>query len=149
MYLSHKCHAECEEVRGHLWELALSFHCIGPKDRIQIFRLGGKSLYSLTHLIGSPFPSKSAQNGALGLAQGCVESKASGPRFISYLCPSDDFSICFILGPMEYLHIGYGFHGLSVYRTHGTATEEREGDMTSHFTTKSQVCRAEDICSVP
>lgn len=68
--------------------------------------------------------------------------------FISHLCPSDDFSICFMLGPVEYLHICYGFHGLPVYRAHHTTREEREGDIPSHFTTKYQPCPAEDICSI-
>lgn len=42
---------------------------------------------------------------------------------------------------MEYLYIGYRFHGLPIYRTHSTATEEREGEMTSHFTTKYGVLK--------
>lgn len=37
---------------GNIWELVFCSHHVGPRDQIQIGRLGGKRLYGLSHLTG-------------------------------------------------------------------------------------------------
>lgn len=50
-----KCQASSSE-RDNLRELALSFHQVGSRDRIQVVRLGGKHPYPLSHFSAVSLP---------------------------------------------------------------------------------------------
>lgn len=39
-------------TEDNIWELVLSFHHVGPRNQIQVFILGRKSPYFLSHLRG-------------------------------------------------------------------------------------------------
>lgn len=48
----------CVAVRGHLGRVrSTPFHYAGPRDQIEVIRLGGKHIYPLNHLAGPGFTS--------------------------------------------------------------------------------------------
>ena len=42
-------HSESVEVRGHWWEVVLSFHHVGSEDPTLVIKLGTRRLYCLRH----------------------------------------------------------------------------------------------------
>lgn len=49
------CHVKCTIVflqssKGHLWELVLFFHHVGPEAQVQFVKISARKLYPLSHL---------------------------------------------------------------------------------------------------
>lgn len=60
-------------------------------------------------------------------------NQVKGDTSLPYLCPSDDFSICFILRSMEDLHICYRLHGLPIYWTYDTKAKRNNSKLRIQF----------------
>lgn len=57
--------------------------------------------------------------GAAGHSPGCQ----------THLCPADDLPVGLVLGAVEYLHTGDGFHGFAINRAHNAAKGREEGEL--------------------